>query len=328
MSKANKAQTRHQVKHSGTAPVTASRSLGLTILVAIVVFVGFWMNYLNSRMESADPNQAATEIAAMPGFNSQAWFLPDDDLWGFVEIPAGRFVMGSNPGIDRMAFENERWSNTRRQGSVDLPTYYINRFEVTVAQYKTFSNATGHQIDERALLVPDNHPITFVTWPDAVSYSRWLDQQLRESSETPAELKQFLEQGAHVVLPSEAEWEKAARGNEGQIYPWGPRPSPDRANYSAAATLPVGSKLCPECANGLSDMAGNVWELTRSPLQDYPYDTTDDRANLSEDALWVMRGGSYSDNESLVRTAVRGGFDPGVRNPTIGFRVALSTIPF
>jgi len=305
---------------------TDSRLLGFSVLLAIVVFVALWMNYLSSTAEFSNSNQAMIEIEQLSGFSDQAWYLPDDELWGFKKIPEGPFVMGSNPAIDRMAFENERWSNTRRQGSVELPLYFIGRFEVTIAQYKAFVNATGYQVDANTLLGQDNHPVTLVTWPDALAYSRWLDQQLRSADNTPEELKQFLAQGARVNLPNEAEWEKAARGNEGRIYPWGSRPRADHANYAANATQAVGSMPCEECANGLSDMSGNVWELTRSPLQDYPYDATDDRENLTDDALWVMRGGSYSDNESLIRTAVRGGFDPGVRNPTIGFRVVISSL--
>ena len=313
-------------KRTRPAPTSTSRALGFAALLAIVAFVAVWMYYLSNSLANSDSDQADFEIAPMEGFSSEAWFLPDDELLGFVIIPAGTFVMGSNPGIDRMAFENERWSNTRRQGSVELPAFYIGRYEVTVAQYKAFANATGHPIDQRALSVPDSHPITYVTWPDALAYCRWLDEQLRNWPLTPIELKQFMQQGARVKLPNEAEWEKAARGENGQTYPWGQRARTDLANYSSNSTMPVGSKPCPECANGLSDMSGNVWELTRSPLQDYPFDSADDRENLSEDALWVMRGGSYSDDERLVRTAVRGGFDPGVRNPGIGFRVVISNL--
>jgi formylglycine-generating enzyme required for sulfatase activity len=87
--------------------------------------------------------------------------------------------------------------------------------------------------------------------------------------------------------------------------------------------MPVGSFSCPECAFGLFDMSGNVWEWTRSPYQPYPYDTADDREGLAADALWVMRGGHFGDPEQYVRTAVRGGADPGVHRPFIGFRLAL-----
>ena len=127
-----------------------------------------------------------------------------------------------------------------------------------------------------------------------------------------------------MTLPSEAEWEKAARGTDGRIFPWGSQPTSDFANFNSGEIHAVGSKSCGECAYGLSDMSGNVWEFTRSPLQGYPYNPTDDSESLSEDALWVMRGGSFADNINNVRAAVRGAVDPGVRSNTIGFRVAIS----
>ena len=87
-------------------------------------------------------------------------------------------------------------------------------------------------------------------------------------------------------------------------------------------TCPVGS-FAPG-AFGLEDMAGNVWEWTSSPYQPYPYDEADDMESVATDALWVMRGGSFSDPEQMVRSANRGGADPGARRAFIGFRVALT----
>ena len=260
----------------------------------------------------------------VPGFLAEVWQLPDDPLLGFVEIAAGSFLMGSDAVIDPMAFDIERWSSTNAQAVLELPTYYIGRFEVTVAQMRSFVQATGYPIDGQALSGAPGHPATFISWPDALAYSRWLDKILRTSPDTPEVLSTLLEGGGQVTLPTEAEWEKAARGSDGRIYPWGSEPRPDRATYQARGTTAVGSHQCPECPFGLSDMAGNVWEWTRSPYQPYPYDPIDDFEDLENESLWVMRGGSFTDPAHFVRGANRGGADPGARRAFIGFRIAIS----
>ena len=260
----------------------------------------------------------------VPGFLAEVWQLPDDPLLGFVEIAAGSFLMGSDAVIDPMAFDIERWSSTNAQAVLELPTYYIGRFEVTVAQMRSFVQATGYPIDGQALSGAPGHPATFISWPDALAYSRWLDEILRTSPDTPEVLSTLLEGGGQVTLPTEAEWEKAARGSDGRIYPWGSEPRPDRATYQARGTTAVGSHQCPECPFGLSDMAGNVWEWTRSPYQPYPYDPIDDFEDLENESLWVMRGGSFTDPAHFVRGANRGGADPGARRAFIGFRMAIS----
>ena len=250
--------------------------------------------------------------------------LPNDPLWGFVQIQAGDFTMGSNPVLDRLAYENERWSDRQRQGKVYLPAFYISRYETTIAQFAIFAEEVGLDLEQIGLGGSSNLAVHNVTWSDAVSYASWLETKLRSSSATPGRLKTMLQEGGQVTLPSEAEWEKAARGTDGRIFPWGSQPTSDFANFNSGEIHAVGSKSCGECAYGLSDMSGNVWEFTRSPLQGYPYNPTDDSESLSEDALWVMRGGSFADNINNVRAAVRGAVDPGVRSNTIGFRVAIS----
>lgn len=275
----------------------------------------------------ADAQQSLdTVLSEVAGFRAEMWYLPDEELLGFVEIPAGTFLMGSNPLIDPMAFENERWSEGRRQGIVDLPTYYISRYEVTIAQFKAFADATGYRVNPMALQGPLNHPVANVSWTDAIAYARWLEARLKESAQTPAPLQRLLNNGWRVSIPNEAQWEKAARGSEGRLYPWGNQPNRDKANYSGSGTRAVGSYACPECQYGLHDMSGNVWEWTRSPYQPLPFDPSDDRSNLAEDALWVMRGGSFNDAENNARTAVRGAADPGARRPFIGFRLVISSI--
>ena len=279
-----------------------------------------------SPAETGGALPSTARAAELAGFRSDAWFLPDDELLGFVEIPAGPFQMGSNPAADPGAFDNERWLDGRAQATVDLPAFFVGRYEVTVAQFGAFVEATGFRVDDEALRGPPHHPVAAVSWPDALAYCRWLETTLREWSETPSRLGQLLRDGWRVSLPSEAEWEKAARGTDGRIYPWGNAPRRDRANYEGTRTMPVGSFACPECPFGLLDMSGNVWEWTRSPYQSYPYDPTDDREDLEADALWVMRGGSFGDPARNVRAAIRGGADPGVRRPFMGFRVVISRL--
>ena len=300
---------------------------GAVPLAFLAIVASVWIAL---RFSQRPPAQAASDtpppaaLDEVAGFRADAWFLPDEELLGFVEIPAGVFLMGSDPGVDPRAFAIERWSSARAQGTVDLPAFYMARYEVTVAQLRAFIEATAYTIDPQALRAPPDHPAKSVSWPDALAYTRWLEATLRASSATPPRLAALLRDGWRITLPTEAKWEKAARGADGRVYPWGNEPRRDRANYGRRSTTPVGSYECPECAFDLSDMAGNVWEWTRSPYQPYPYDVTDDDNGLEAEALWVMRGGSFGDPEGFVRAANRGRADPGARRPFIGFRVSMS----
>ena len=289
----------------------------LTVLVALVFF---WL-YRNGPNLASTVEQAE-DPPALDGFRSDAWMLPDEALLGFVEVPAGAFIMGSNPLQDPMAYENERWSAGRRQGNPQLPAFFIGRFEVTVAQFNRFAGETSGSIPLRG--GEPAHPASNVTWPEALAYGRWLGEQIRSSSATPDELRLALETGWRVTLPTEAQWEKAARGEAGRIFPWGADPAAGTANFNGGGLRPVTAGACAQCSYGLADMAGNVWEMTSSPLQDYPYNPDDDAASLEADALFVMRGGSWQDAANNIRGAVRGAVDPGVRNPAIGFRLALT----
>lgn len=268
---------------------------------------------------------AVVVLAAAMGLGLGAWDLglqarqavPAPE---FVEIPAGPFTMGADPATDPRAFDNEKWSPAQGEGTVDVPAFFIARHEVTVAQFAAFARATKANVDPNALAGPPNHPVAFVTWPTALAYCRWLESVLATE---PGPAGERVRAGWRVTLPTEAQWEKAARGTDRRAYPWGGQPRKDRANFEGTGTTPVGQFACPECAYGLSDMSGNVWEWTSSPYQPYPYDPSDDRANLAADALWVMRGGHFGDPARQVRTTTRGAADPGARRAFIGFRVAL-----
>ena len=232
--------------------------------------------------------------------------------------------MGSDPTLDRAAFEIEGWGPEGGQGTISLDPFFIGRYEVTVAQFGAFLADSEHAAAPEAQSGPADHPVTSVTWTDALAFTRWLEAHLRDAPSTPEELRTLLEDGWHMRLPTEAQWEKAARGTDGRIYPWGNEPSPDLANFDGSSARGVRSGDCAACAYGLAHMAGNVWEWTRSPYQPYPYDESNDRVVTADDALWVMRGGSFMDDAQNIRAANRGGADPGARRPFIGFRVVLS----
>jgi len=300
-------------------------------LAALALVLAAWSALHLSQSAShaaatASPSATPAGLpSALEGFRADVWYLPDDSMLGFVEVPPGSFVMGSDPSVDPLAFDIERWGDGQVQGTVHLDRFHMGRYEVTVAQYAAFVRASGHvPVDPRAWQAPLEHPATFVSWPDAVAYASWLDEALHASEAVPPPLRRLLGDGWRVTLPSEAQWEKAARGSDGRIYPWGDAPLRDRANFRSGSTMPVGSFPCSECAHGLSDMSGNVWEWTRSSYRPYPFLAGNDQARLDADALWVMRGGSFGDGEQLVRAANRGGADPGARRPFIGFRLALT----
>jgi formylglycine-generating enzyme required for sulfatase activity/energy-coupling factor transporter ATP-binding protein EcfA2 len=288
-----------------------------------------------SHLSTIERARAGDTLARLgdPRFSADAWYLPDEPLLGFVAIPDGPFLMGSNPKQDKQAGDREQPHHT-----VALPHYYIARYPVTVAQFRAFVEHSGHQPDdERSLQGLANHPVTFVTWHDALAYCRWLTERIQRGDGIPeAVAQQAQKEGWEVRLPSEAEWEKAARGSEGQIYPWGNDWREDHANtretgmnsLSAVGSFPQGVS-----PYGCLDMAGNVWEWTRScwgevvsePGFPYPYNPTDGRENLatSDNVLRVLRGGSSLDDARNARCAYRGRDDPDSVGDNGGFRVVV-----
>jgi formylglycine-generating enzyme required for sulfatase activity len=299
--------------------------VGLGVLTLLVCFAAVWMSLQHGRAVAVEglAIPASLTRSNLTRFRTDAWQLPDEPLLGFVEIPGGSFLMGSDPAIDPMAYENERWSMQRKQGTVGLPVYYIGRYEVTVAQLAAFAAAARYRLDPAALQAAPDHPATHVSWTDALAYARWLQTALQTWPDAPPQLRELLRSGWLITLPSEAQWEKAARTSDGRIYPWGNTPDASQGNFGTSGTRRVGSFACAACAFGLADLSGNVWELTRSPFQPYPYDASDRAAQPDAPALFVMRGGSFSDASNNVRAATRGGVDPGARRAFIGFRLVL-----
>ncbi|MGH2358396.1 MAG: formylglycine-generating enzyme family protein, partial [Candidatus Limnocylindria bacterium] len=164
-----------------------------------------------------------------PRFRTDGWSLPAGPLLGFVEIPAGDFLMGSDPDRDPAARPEEQ-----PQHPVQLPRYFIGRYPVTEAQFDALIAESGYRPDNWGYLRGRaNHPVAWVTFHDVLNYCDWLGKTLRDWAETPEPLAGLLRNGNYrITLPSEAEWERAARGADGRLYPWGDdAPEPRHANY-------------------------------------------------------------------------------------------------
>jgi len=245
--------------------------------------------------------------------------LPEID---WIEIPAGPFIMGT--GSDR----GER--------SLIKEPYFISRYPVTVAQYQAFVDSGGYgesgkrywtragwtwkeKEDIRGPKVFEsvfqtaNHPRVGVSWYEAVAFCLWLGERLN----------------LRVMLPSGAQWERAARHTDGRDFPWGSeKNAAERCNIdgtgightSAVGLFPMGNTL-----SGACDMAGNAWEWCRTLYHDDPgtYDR-ETHERLEGESARVLRGGAWYDDAANARCAYCLGIDPVGRNSDVGFRVAAS----
>jgi formylglycine-generating enzyme required for sulfatase activity len=222
---------------------------------------------------------------------------------GMVWVPEGEFTMGSDG--DPAASADEK-----PQHRAHVKDFWISRTEVTNAQYALCVEAgacTAPDNQDYDQLEFANRPVADVSWQDANAYARW----------------------AGGRLPTEAEWEKACRGTDARIYPWGNEVPTDKLlNYDVpigGATTDVGSYSQGASPYGLLDMMGNVWEWTSSEFRGYPYAEKDGRED-ADAAKRVLRGGAYYEVAANVRCAVRIWNLPGDRYKGFGFRVVASPL--
>ncbi len=270
--------------------------------------------------------QAAPAVAAPVVRVARATFEPE-----LVLVPAGPFMMGSSKKqIDILLrldatkawaeeAQKKGWlAQEQPEHEVTLPAFEIGRYPVTNAQYAEFVRAARHNPPRHwpEGRVPEElagHPVVNVTWRDAMAYVAWLSER----------------SGKEYRLPTEAEWEKAARGDDGRLWPWGNDWDPERANCRPAGPgttslvgsySPKGDSPC-----GAADMAGNVWEWCLTRWQENYSSPPDDEP--SGDAWRVLRGGSWAEDEpGVVRCAFRAGITPDSRYDGDGFRVARGSL--
>jgi formylglycine-generating enzyme required for sulfatase activity len=239
-------------------------------------------------------------------------------------IPEGYVILGTS--LEQVAhmleFEDwaEEWFNRdlfaveQPQHELLIPAFEIGAYPVTNAEYFVFAWSTGYRVPKhwhgfRHADAIKDHPVVGVSQEDAITYCEWLSKQT----------------GQKYRLPSEAEWERAARGNDARIYPWGDRFENWRCNTlegGKRGTTPVGS-YSPggDSPFGVADMAGNVWEWTRSKLMPYPYDPNDGREIITKDSHCVLRGGSWYYSRKLARCSTREWVLPTHTSPLVGFRI-------
>ena len=244
--------------------------------------------------------------------------LPSRIIWEpdgkeMILIPGGEFIMGRDGGR----------GNERPEHTVVLESFYIDRYPVTQAEYRRFVKATGHTIphyhvewvdtkgynwDTETHTPPSDkldHPVVLVKWEDGQAYSRWAKKR----------------------LPTEAEWERTARGQDGHRWPWGNhfvRGNCNTRGINAGQTTPV-YRFSPrgDSSEGVGDMVGNVWEWTSSLYWPYPYDQGDGREDPIATGWRALRGGSWHNDFTIATATARLDGDFLFFN-NVGFRCAVS----
>lgn len=256
---------------------------------------------------SAADNGAAPSIETVKGKDGAPMIL----------IPSGPFTMGSNDGLP----------NERPEHVVTLDAYYIDQYEVTLALYRKFLESGKYESpptwDDEAATTVGDRPAIGMKWSDAAAYCQWAGKR----------------------LPTEAEWEKAARGTDGRRYPWGHmQPFVDIANYNRGVWVNEGITLVAVTSGlegmsvrhglktggkspyGLAHMAGNAAEWVADWYDREYYQKSPDKnpTGPAQGEKRVLRGGSWADLPAALRVTARFSAEPDFEDRTIGFRCAMT----
>ena len=262
------------------------------------------------------PDKTTTITPEITGHRFRTYFSQSiEAVPKLVLIPAGVFLMGSYDN-DKDARNNEKPKH-----QVELSEYAIGKHPITNREYEAFVKETNYRAPKqwKKGTYPSgkaDHPVTHVTWNDVKAYCEWMSKKT----------------GWRFGLPTEAQWEKAARGSDGRIYPWGDEWKKENCNnYESGIeeTTPVGLySLRGDSPNGCADMVGNVWEWCEDSYDKDAYKSRKDQ-DIKDPVVdnqghknRVFRGGSFGNARNRCRCAVRGGDFPGSYD-FIGFRIVL-----
>lgn len=274
----------------------------VVLLFAAMPIIAILRGTTTTPFEETDPGSQAS---VQPGDAPAATEAPVDEE--MVLIPAGIFLRGTDAGgLDE---------GPPRE--IFLDAFQIDRYEVTNSQYGQFAAATGHRkagppsryAKNVSKMRGLNQPAIYVSWDDAVAYCQWKSRR----------------------LPTEAEWEKAMRGADGRLWPWGNTEQPDGANWARVndgfeASAPAGSFKADMSPYGVMDGAGNVMEWVQDWYAEGYYKESPDRNPPSPEygVYRTMRGGAYTTTGGDLRLTSRSKMVPDFRDETIGFRCAMS----
>jgi len=236
-------------------------------------------------------------IGRNPQGHPEYWRAKDSA--SVVLVPAGEFLMGSPEGVGE--------THEQPQHRVDLADFLIDKTEVSWRQFHRYAQVTGSPLPETPLWGrPDDYPASFIAWREAQEYCKW----------------------AGGRLPTEAEWEKAARGTDGRRYPWGDEWDARRCNsISGGQHRPQTAGSLPDCVSvyGVLDISGNMWEWVADRYQADYYEESPSRQPVGPETgdFRVVRGGGWMTQPVWLHPAYRFRLPPTARRPDLGFRCSM-----
>jgi formylglycine-generating enzyme required for sulfatase activity len=287
-----------KIKHLGRIIGIATAGCAL-IATSVIGYFSGWFTPITTP--SSTPTQPLPTLASYDPVISK---VSSTDGATMVYVPEGEFLMGSQQGVGN--------PSEYPQHSVYLSGFWIDQTEVTNAMYEKCVEQGGcSEPGEPDLLILGEYPAVNVTYDQAFEYCQW----------------------AGKGLPTEAQWEKAARGTDARQYPWGNEFDCAKGNFDVpgcdihTSTAPVGSFSAGASPYGVLDMAGNVWEWVADWYDSYSTEMTSDPAGPESGEKVIFRGGSWKSSGDNARTAVRTAVFLGHNDNTIGFRCATTNDP-